>query len=233
MIDTLRDISRSLRERVSPPEKEVSEMSFWRSRARAEKLGVDGVAVLQNAHYERAFTSHFELPGEEFTGKRVLDIGCGPRGSLEWAHDARERVGLDPLVDQYREFGIDTHAMTYVGSGAEHIPFDDGHFDIVCALNSLDHVEDLDATIHEISRVTADGGLVLLTVEVRHKPTAAEPHWLDWDIGDRFPECAVEWSARNGVRWDHDLFRSIDHDVDYRSGRGILRARLRRQPRSA
>ena len=29
------------------------------------------------------------------SGMRVLDVGCGPRGSLEWATMAARRVGID------------------------------------------------------------------------------------------------------------------------------------------
>lgn len=53
---------------------------------------------------------------EELAGRRVLDVGCGPRGSLEWADRARVRVGLDPLVDAYRELGVADHAMGYVAA---------------------------------------------------------------------------------------------------------------------
>ena len=34
----------------------------------------------------------------------TTDIGCGPRGSLEWATMAAERVGLDPPVNKYLGF---------------------------------------------------------------------------------------------------------------------------------
>ena len=227
------DVVRSVRERVVRPDKEESELSFWRSRAKAEGLGSDGVITLDHAHYERVFTQHFELTPDFFDGKRILDIGCGPRGTLEWATGAAERVGVDPLVNEYREFGIEHHAMAYVDAPAEKLPFPDGHFDVVTILNALDHVEDLKATIAEISRVAADGGTILITVEVRHKPTAAEPHWIDWDLVESFPDCKVEWTARNGVRWDHNIFRSIEEDKRYARGRGILRARLRRGARTA
>ena len=126
----LSDIGRSIRERITRPSKEASEMSFWRSRARAEN---SPTGVLGNVHYERAFTSNFNLPAAFFAGKRVLDVGCGPRGSLEWAHMAAKRVGLDPLAKEYRVFGVDKHAMSYIVASAEAMPFDDGSFDIVSA----------------------------------------------------------------------------------------------------
>ena len=83
-----------------------------------------------------------------------MNIGCGPRGRLEWADITAQRVGLDPLVPAYLKLGADKHKMEYVASGSENIPFPDGHFDIVACLNALDHVDDLDATIREVKRAT-------------------------------------------------------------------------------
>ncbi|MCU1463326.1 MAG: Methyltransferase type 11 [Acidimicrobiales bacterium] len=59
--------------------KRNAEMDFWRSvQAREGELG--------NSHYEFFYTTAFDLDRSFYAGKRVLDIGCGPRGSLEWAH---------------------------------------------------------------------------------------------------------------------------------------------------
>src|SRR5687767_10314946 len=40
---------------------------------------------LLNTHYEPFYTTVFGLTHADYAGKAVLDIGCGPRGSLEWA----------------------------------------------------------------------------------------------------------------------------------------------------
>ena len=67
----------------------------------------------------------FGLDKRFFGDKRILDIGCGPRGSLEWADNATETVGADPLVGVYRRLGTDRHRMKYVEAGAERLPFPD------------------------------------------------------------------------------------------------------------
>src|SRR5206468_2928985 len=139
---------------------------------------------LSSDHFEEFFTEHFGLMRAFYEGKRLLDIGCGPRGSLEWASMAEERVGLDPLVGSYRDLGIETHQMTYVEAHSEDVPFDDGRFDVVSSFNSLDHVDDLEPTIAEIKRVLKPGGTFLLITDVNHDPTPTEPIEFSWDIVD-------------------------------------------------
>jgi len=132
-------------------------------------------------------------------------------------------------VSRYRELGIDAHEMTYVESGAERIPFPDGHFDIVAALNALDHVDDVDAAIHEMTRVTRAGGTGLLLVEVEHAPTATEPHSLGWDLLDRFSGWDVVARRRVALDSAHNVHGSWVRGEPWRSGPGLLGAVLRRQ----
>jgi ubiquinone/menaquinone biosynthesis C-methylase UbiE len=188
--------------------KRRSEFSYWK-RKRTEKGHLD------NAFYEWLYTSYFRLTPGFYAEKRVLDIGCGPRGSLEWAHMARERVGVDPLANKYRELGTDAHAMRYVNAGAESIPLPDQHFDVVAAFNSLDHVEDVDRAIAEIKRLTKPGGLFLLIVEVNHLPTNTEPLTLQWNIVDQFRDCFKMIEQRSYEVGDHLLYRQLRRGVLY------------------
>jgi len=159
--------------------KEFYELAYWRVRKwRESELG--------NEHYEGLFTDWIGLSKDHYSGKSILDIGCGPRGSLEWADNAKERIGLDSLVDSYKKLGIDTHAMSYVQAGAEDMPFEDGRFDIVTSFNSLDHVEDVESVVKEVSRVLGPHGEFIIVVEIHAKPTIAEPVVLPWDFLDKF-----------------------------------------------
>lgn len=162
------------------------ELQYWLQRRSAE-------GELDNSHYVELYTTRFAISKDFYRGKRILDIGCGPRGSLEWAEMAAERVGLDPLAREYMKLGADRHQMNYVASGAEAMPFPKAYFDVVCSFNSLDHVANLDRTIGEIKRVTKAGGRFLLLTDVNHEPTECEPITFGWDIIDRFtPEFTAQ-----------------------------------------
>jgi ubiquinone/menaquinone biosynthesis C-methylase UbiE len=161
--------------RVAPERwKRFSELRYWRSRKKSE-------GELSNEHYRHFYTSHFGIDESEYEGGVLLDIGCGPRGSLEWASMAGRRIGLDPLADDYLRLGADRHAMEYVSAPSEAIPLEDASCDAVFSFNSLDHVESVEQTVSEIKRVTKPGGRFLLLVEVNHPPTACEPHELSVD----------------------------------------------------
>ncbi len=199
-------------------------MTYWEAQAAQE-------GTLGHLHFEEFFTVQFGLTRADYVGKRVLDIGCGPRGSLEWADMAAERIGVDPLVDHYAQLGIGEHTMRYVASGAESLPFEDGHFDIVACFNALDHVDAVDAAIAEFTRVTRPGGTGLLLVEVGHEPSPTEPHYLERDLLGRFTGWAPAFSELVAVRPDHSLYASWqDRTPPAEDGPALLGARLDRLP---
>lgn len=208
--------------------KEYHELQYWKGRSEKE----DG--NLFNQHYEFFYTDLFDLPLESYESKRILDIGCGPRGSLEWADMCAERVGLDPLVPQYLELGAKKHKMTYIASPSEKIPFPDGHFDVVCSFNSLDHVADYHKTVAEIKRVTKPGGSFLVIVEVNHPPSSTEPISLEWNFIEDFLDVyQVYGEVRKYENGDHNVYGQIKKDdrfnEDDSSDRpGFLAARLDR-----
>lgn len=168
-----------------------------------------------NAHYLGFFTDYFELSVEFYSGKRILDIGCGPRGSLEWADMALERVGLDPLAEQYLKLGADVHKMEYVAAPSEDMPFEDEYFDVVSSFNSLDHVSDIGITVSEIKRVLKPGGIFLLLSELNHEATPTEPQEFSWDITDMLrPEFEVV-EEKHYEKSDSGIYESVEQGVPF------------------
>lgn len=210
--------------------KEHHELRYWRG-VTASMAHDRSKQEHERAHYEYFFTTFFGLTAADYAGRSILDVGCGPCGSLEWAKNARERVGLDPLADRYRKLvEDDKQAMSYCTGRSENIPFPDGHFDIVSSFNSLDHVDDVSATIRELKRVTAPEGSILVVVEIGHAPTPTEPHWLDESVIDAFgPEFKPVSVRLAGMGKLHNIWASFKHNVPYVEGKpGVLAMRLKR-----
>ena len=172
MMHMMKRICSSIAIRFAPVRwKEFNELKFWKDRKKAE-------GILSSSHYKYLYTKPFCLNESYYDNKFILDLGCGPRGSLEWATMASRRIGLDPLAKKYLKLGADQHQMEYIDSPAEAIPLENAECDVVCSFNSLDHVQDVDKTLKEIKRITRPGGLFLLLVEVNHASRICEPHEL-------------------------------------------------------
>lgn len=152
--------------------KEKNELKYWKDRKLKE-------GELTNFHYEYFYTNHFGIEKSFYNDKTILDLGCGPRGSLEWATNAKRKIGLDPLAHKYLLLGASKHDMEYLNAPSEKIPLADNTCDAVFSFNSLDHVENIEKTVKEIKRILKPNGIFLLLVEVNHPPTDCEPHELN------------------------------------------------------
>ena len=210
-----------------------AEMAFWRGRQQLQ-------GVLTNDHFEYFYTTHFDLDKSFYRGKKIVDIGCGPRGSLEWATDTEICIGIDPLAREYRSLGTRRHNMQYIACGAETLPFANETFDVVSSFNSLDHVDDLDKVISEIVRVLRTQGHFLLVTDIHPHPTLLEPYAYSWDILERFlpglevlQQSQVEQTVFSPEGFG-DLYQSLRRGIPYnhkdgRERNGILSAKLRKR----
>jgi SAM-dependent methyltransferase len=104
---------------------------------------------------------------------------------LEIAPGLRPRLPMEgtyfvdvsaPAVAKLRERGASA-VMGLVSA----LPFPDGAFNPVCALDIIEHVEDEDAALSEITRVAAPGGALLLSVPLHPE------YWTSFDdlVGHR------------------------------------------------
>lgn len=195
---------------VSSPEKvkERYALVHWKRRKKIE-------GDLQHEHFKQFFTGHFGLNDKFYENKKLLDVGCGPRGSLEWADMAHERVGLDPFATSYLKLGADKHEMDYVSAYAEDMPFPDGYFDVVSSFNSFDHVDDVDKSINEIARVLAPGGTFLLITDIRTYPTVCEPQVFSWDIVDKLEPFFEAIEVKHYEESESGIYESVLAGVEY------------------
>ena len=93
---------------------------------------------------------------------RILDLGCGTGGVLQHLQGLGDAVGLDPAPEAARYCRRRALPMV-LGSGLE-LPFADGSFDAVLALDVIEHVPDDVAMLREARRVLRPGGTLVVTV---------------------------------------------------------------------
>jgi SAM-dependent methyltransferase len=94
---------------------------------------------------------------------RILDVGCGTGANLLLLSQYGDAEGVDISEDALafcRERGLE---KVKLGAG-EELPYDDGTFDLVTALDVVEHMDDDLAGLREMRRVLRPGGRVLLFV---------------------------------------------------------------------
>lgn len=93
---------------------------------------------------------------------RILDVGCGTGANLEMLAQYGEAEGVD-VSDDALEFCRKKGLMVKKGL-AEELPFADEAYDVVTALDVVEHLDDDIAGLKEMYRVLKKGGKTLIFV---------------------------------------------------------------------
>jgi SAM-dependent methyltransferase len=150
------------------------EKSYWENFARQI---VDGSVDQMDWYKWRADNLAEHLRGigrgDLASGKaRVIEVGCGPIGVASF-FPAAERVAVDPLEDFYSQnevlSALRNPEVSYRRGVGEDLPCEDGEFDLAIIENCIDHVQDMDGVMRELTRVLRPGGVLYLTVNCRTK----------------------------------------------------------------
>jgi len=157
-----------------PAIKHKMELAYWQRSWEAKGRR------FSNRHFRWLMLAMAGEQDEAFlTGKVVADFGCGPCGSLSWATNAQERIGIDVLADRYAaQFDLASHNMRYVQSSETAIPLPDASVDILFTLNALDHVNHFETICRELVRILKPGGELIGSLNLDESPTITEPQRL-------------------------------------------------------
>jgi len=94
---------------------------------------------------------------------RILDVGCGTGANLELLGEYGEAEGVDVSTDALsfcRQRGLNSVRL----GEAEKLPYPDESFDLVTALDVVEHLDDDLAGLREMRRVLKPGGRAMMFV---------------------------------------------------------------------
>jgi SAM-dependent methyltransferase len=133
----------------------------------------------------------------------VLDAGCGVGyGSAFLARGARRVVGVDRNGDgiEYARAHYAADNVEYLCADVLELPLADASFDVVCAFETIEHLDDPRGFLREAARVLAPEGVALVSTPRVDRTTRApeNPHHL------------VELSAADFERLLHERFETVD-----------------------
>lgn len=110
-----------------------------------------------------------------FSGKKILDLGCGDGFFLSTLDDMRnELTGLDYSVRALsfaRSFTTDRH-ITFIEGALNTLPFPDRSFDVLTSIAVLEHVPPAELTtdLREMHRVLKDDGVLIIALPTHNLP---------------------------------------------------------------
>lgn len=126
------------------------ERSHWWFQAREQILS-RYIATLIDTH---------KLPHRKLN---IANIGCGPGRSSEYLSAFGSVSSIEYDADCCA-FASERTGLNIQHGSITELPFEDGVFDLVCAFDVIEHVEDDALAVSELKRVAKPGAVILITV---------------------------------------------------------------------
>jgi SAM-dependent methyltransferase len=146
-----------------------------------------------------ALLDRIELPDRP----RILEAGCGSGGNLGLLQGRGIVSAFEPF-DEAADSARDRHPTSEVRRGRlpDDVPFEAATFDLVAALDVLEHVDDDVASLAALVRLVKPGGSIVVTVPA---------HQLLWGSHDR----RLHHVRRYGRRQLRDIARAAGAEVEF------------------
>jgi SAM-dependent methyltransferase len=134
-----------------------------------DKMYVQQYGQLENTHWWFIVRQKIILqalrkfiPADQTGRLKILNVGAASGGSSKWLSGLGDTVSLenDPLFLSY----LSGQHLVVINGSITDIPLEDDSFDLVCALDVIEHLENDQKAVEELVRVCKPGGSICITV---------------------------------------------------------------------
>lgn len=155
-------------------------------------------------YYDQPFIHSF-AQFTRYRGRRVLEVGFGAGTDFtQWLRAGAVVSGID-LTEEAAEnlrqrtarYGLPPPEQLHTGD-AEHLPFEDGSFDLGYSFGVLHHTPDTGRAIAELVRVVRPGGEIKIMLYNRHSIFVLN-RWVRFALLKGKPWRGLRW-----VLWHHN-----------------------------
>ena len=94
---------------------------------------------------------------------KILNVGCGPGRSSQYLSSFGEVTSIEYDKDCC-EFASERTGLQIINGSITELPFQDKMFDLVCAFDVIEHVEDDQLAISEMKRVAKKDGVIFISI---------------------------------------------------------------------
>lgn len=112
------------------------------------------------SNYVKKLIRDKHLPEKEI---KILNLGCGPGRSSQYLSKFGKVTSIEYDKDCC-EFASEKTGLEIINGSITELPFSNQVFDLVCAFDVIEHVEDDQLSVLEMKRVAKNGAVLLITV---------------------------------------------------------------------
>lgn len=203
-----------------------------------------GKPIARNLY--QSHINRYIFAGKFVQNKVVLDIGCGSGAGIKYwvSKGAKGIVGMDISQNAIRDaksWNSGIRGVSFINADAQALPLLNKTFDVVVALEVIEHLKDADLFLRECSRILKLNGTFICStpnkriVSPLHRKPRNPYHIKEWN-SQEFSELISRYFT-NVVRYEQrmltlkkrvkpELIRIVDSMLIKVMGRGSLRAHL-------
>ena len=171
------------------------ELEYWKKQLAPENVD----------NYKKRYDDILSLFPEKYwlNANKVADIGCGPLAGIFCKKKYPKMVAVDPIWDKYKIHFSDYIPKDIALVNGTSDDLSDSDFDLIWAINSLDHSGNLEKAMNHLIGSLKIGGRILLHIHMRTKEQLNKGHQMlitesqlksicEWDWIKIEEKCPIE-----------------------------------------